>query len=108
MRSLVCLILTATLSGSALSQDRQLRVDAQDCILRAADYRCNLGKRINTIMQTCFFAISGILPREQALQAIKDAVRKTYGRKGRRIIEHPPRDRRRSSRSKSRYGHRTT
>ncbi|MEH6590991.1 MAG: pyruvate:ferredoxin (flavodoxin) oxidoreductase [Halioglobus sp.] len=48
---------------------------------------CGMGKRINTIMQTCFFAISGILPREQAIQSIKDAVQKTYGKKGGRIIE---------------------
>ena len=48
---------------------------------------CGLGKRINTIMQTCFFAISGVLPREQAIAAIKDAVEKTYGRRGRRIVE---------------------
>jgi len=46
-----------------------------------------MGKRINTIMQTCFFAISGILPAEQAIQAIKDAVEKTYGRKGQRIVD---------------------
>ncbi|KGE03003.1 pyruvate:ferredoxin (flavodoxin) oxidoreductase [Pseudohaliea rubra] len=48
---------------------------------------CGLGKRINTIMQTCFFAISGVLPREDAMVAIKDAVEKTYGRRGRRIVE---------------------
>jgi len=46
-----------------------------------------MGKRINTVMQTCFFAISGILPREQAIAAIKQAVEKTYGKKGRRIVE---------------------
>ena len=46
-----------------------------------------MGKRINTIMQTCFFAISGILPREQAISAIKTAVQKTYGKKGQRIVE---------------------
>ncbi len=49
--------------------------------------RSGMGKRINTIMQTCFFAISGILPRDQAIDSIKRAVEKTYGRKGRRIIE---------------------
>lgn len=48
---------------------------------------CGMGKRINTIMQTCFFAISGVLPQEQAIQAIKHAVEKTYGKKGRRIVE---------------------
>jgi pyruvate-ferredoxin/flavodoxin oxidoreductase len=46
-----------------------------------------MGRRINTVMQTCFFAISGVLPREQAIAAIKQAVEKTYGRKGRRLVE---------------------
>lgn len=46
-----------------------------------------MGKRINTIMQTCFFAISGILPSEQAIAAIKTAVEKTYGKKGQRIVD---------------------
>ena len=46
-----------------------------------------MGRRINTIMQTCFFAISGILPRDEAIAKIKEAVRKTYGRKGRKIVE---------------------
>ncbi|TAH46028.1 MAG: pyruvate:ferredoxin (flavodoxin) oxidoreductase, partial [Betaproteobacteria bacterium] len=46
-----------------------------------------MGRRINTVMQTCFFAISGILPQAQAIAAIKRAVEKTYGRKGRRIAE---------------------
>jgi pyruvate-ferredoxin/flavodoxin oxidoreductase len=46
-----------------------------------------MGRRINTIMQTCFFAISGILPRDEAIAQIKDAVKKTYGRKGQRLLE---------------------
>jgi len=46
-----------------------------------------MGKRINTIMQTCFFAISGILPRDEAIAAIKQAVEKTYGKKGGRIVK---------------------
>lgn len=46
-----------------------------------------MGKRINTIMQACFFAISGVLPRAEAIAAIKQAVEKTYGKKGQRIIE---------------------
>ncbi|MFO8024744.1 pyruvate:ferredoxin (flavodoxin) oxidoreductase, partial [Thiohalophilus sp.] len=49
--------------------------------------QAGMGKRINTIMQTCFFAISGILPKEQAIGAIKSAVEKTYGKKGRRIVD---------------------
>ena len=43
--------------------------------------------RINTIMQTCFFAISGILPREQAISAIKESIHKTYGKKGTEIVQ---------------------
>ena len=45
-----------------------------------------MGRRINTIMQTCFFAISGVLPKDEAIAKIKQAVEKTYGRKGRKII----------------------
>jgi pyruvate-ferredoxin/flavodoxin oxidoreductase len=49
--------------------------------------QCGMGGRINTIMQTCFFAISGILPREQAISAIKESIRKTYGKKGGEIVQ---------------------
>jgi pyruvate-ferredoxin/flavodoxin oxidoreductase len=45
-----------------------------------------MGGRINTIMQTCFFAISGIIPREQAIEKIKDTIKKTYGSKGDEIV----------------------
>ena len=45
-----------------------------------------MGARINTIMQTCFFALSGVLPREEAIEAIKYAVKKTYGRKGEEVV----------------------
>ena len=45
-----------------------------------------MGTRINTIMQTCFFAISGVLPREEALAQIKHAIEKTYGRKGEAVV----------------------
>jgi len=46
-----------------------------------------MGRRINTIMQTCFFAISGILPKEDAIAQIKQAVKKTYGNKGQRLLD---------------------
>jgi len=46
-----------------------------------------MGRRINTIMQTCFFAISGILPRDEAIAKIKSAVEKTYGKKGQQVVE---------------------
>ncbi len=45
-----------------------------------------LGARINMIMQTAFFLISGILTEEEAIQAIKDAIKKTYGKKGDKIV----------------------
>lgn len=47
----------------------------------------NLGKRTNTVLQTCFFAISGILPKEEAIQKIKDAIVKSYSHKGDRIVQ---------------------
>ena len=65
--------------------DKRLRFYTIDAY--AVAEAAGMGRRINTVMQTCFFAISGILPREQAIRAIKDAVEKTYGRKGRRLIE---------------------
>src|SRR5579871_3128735 len=46
-----------------------------------------MGGHINTIMQTCFFAISGVLPREKAIEAIKNAIRETYGKRGEAVIE---------------------
>jgi pyruvate-ferredoxin/flavodoxin oxidoreductase len=45
-----------------------------------------MGGRINTIMQVCFFALSGVLPREEAIARIKDSIRKTYGKKGEEIV----------------------
>jgi pyruvate-ferredoxin/flavodoxin oxidoreductase len=46
-----------------------------------------MGGRINTIMQTCFFALSGVLPREEAIDAIKSSIKKTYGKKGEEIVK---------------------
>jgi pyruvate-ferredoxin/flavodoxin oxidoreductase len=46
-----------------------------------------MGTRINTIMQTCFFAISGVLPRDEAIQAIKDSIRHTYGKRGEAVVQ---------------------
>ncbi|GIT97512.1 pyruvate-flavodoxin oxidoreductase [Sulfurovum sp. TSL1] len=47
----------------------------------------NMGSRINTVMQTCFFAISGILPRDEAIEKIKHSIQKSYGKKGDVIVE---------------------
>ncbi|MDD3353444.1 pyruvate:ferredoxin (flavodoxin) oxidoreductase [Zoogloea sp.] len=49
--------------------------------------QAGMGRRINTIMQTCFFAIAGVLPRDEAVAAIKKAVEKTYGRKSKRLTD---------------------
>ncbi len=49
--------------------------------------KSNMGSRINTVMQTCFFAISGILPKEEAIEKIKDSIHKTYGKKGESIVK---------------------
>jgi pyruvate-ferredoxin/flavodoxin oxidoreductase len=46
-----------------------------------------MGGRINTIMQTCFFAISGVLPREEAIAAIKHTIEKTYGKRGVSVVQ---------------------
>ncbi|MBD3616231.1 MAG: pyruvate:ferredoxin (flavodoxin) oxidoreductase [Gracilimonas sp.] len=46
-----------------------------------------MGTRINTVMQTCFFAISEILPKEKAIFLIKDAIKKAYGNKGEEILQ---------------------
>ncbi|MEP0845427.1 MAG: pyruvate:ferredoxin (flavodoxin) oxidoreductase [Phycisphaerae bacterium] len=63
---------------------KKLRFFVIDAYAVAA--KTGMGVRINTIMQTCFFAISGVLPREQAIGAIKDAIKKTYGGKGEEVV----------------------
>jgi pyruvate-ferredoxin/flavodoxin oxidoreductase len=46
-----------------------------------------MGSRVNTIMQTCFFAISGVLPRDKAIEAIKYSIKKTYSKKGESVVQ---------------------
>ena len=48
--------------------------------------KTGMGGRINTIMQTCFFAISGVLPRDEAIDQIKKSIKKTYGKKGEKVV----------------------
>ncbi len=64
--------------------DKQLKFYVIDAYKLAKEV--GLGVRINTIMQTCFFAISGILPKDEAIARIKDAIRKTYGKKGEEVV----------------------
>ncbi len=66
-------------------RDKRLQLWVIDAYAVAAE--AGMGRRINTIMQTCFFAIAGILPKDEAIAAIKQAVDKTYGRKSKRLVE---------------------
>ncbi|MBL3593409.1 MAG: pyruvate:ferredoxin (flavodoxin) oxidoreductase [Synergistaceae bacterium] len=50
-------------------------------------HETGMGVRINTVMQTCFFAISGILPQDEAIAAIKRSIKKTYGSKGEAVVK---------------------
>ena len=65
--------------------DRKLRLFVIDASAVAREV--GLGARTNTILQTCFFAISGVLPREQAIGHIKEAIRKSYARKGQSVVD---------------------
>jgi pyruvate-ferredoxin/flavodoxin oxidoreductase len=65
--------------------DKKLKFYVIDAIKLASEL--GLGARINTIMQTCFFAISGIVPQDEAIRALKDAIKKTYGRKGEAVVQ---------------------
>jgi len=64
---------------------KDIKVYAIDATQVARD--AGLPGRINTILQTCFFAISGVLPRDDAIAAIKTAIAKTYGRRGADVVE---------------------
>jgi pyruvate-ferredoxin/flavodoxin oxidoreductase len=52
----------------------------------AVAQQAGLGPRINTVMQTCFFTLSTVLPREQAIEEIKHAIEKTYGKRGETVL----------------------
>lgn len=65
--------------------DKHIRFYAIDAYEVARN--TGMGGRINTIMQTCFFAISGILSKEAAIACIKNAIKKTYGKKGEAVVQ---------------------
>ncbi len=64
--------------------DKQLRFFVIDASRVARE--AGLGGRINTVLQTCFFAISGVLPRDQAIQRIKQSIEKSYAAKGADVV----------------------
>ncbi len=65
--------------------EKDLNVYVIDAYQVARD--TGMGGRINTIMQTCFFAVSEVIPKEDALEAIKEAIRKTYSKKGDDVVQ---------------------
>ncbi len=69
-------------------QEHMIRKQMKFYVIDAYDVgdKTNMGGRINTIMQTCFFAISGVLPEEEAIVAIKQAIKKTYGKRGEKVV----------------------
>ncbi len=64
---------------------RKAKVFVIDAVKVARE--AGMGGRINTVMQTCFFAISGVLEPDEAIAKIKDAIDKTYGKKGKKIVD---------------------
>jgi pyruvate-ferredoxin/flavodoxin oxidoreductase len=64
--------------------DRKLRFYVVDALSVAR--QAGLAGRINTVTQACFFAISGVLPRDEAITEIKEAIRKTYGKRGETVL----------------------
>jgi pyruvate-ferredoxin/flavodoxin oxidoreductase len=64
--------------------DKRLAFYVIDAFAVARD--TGMGTRINTVMQTCFFAISGVLPRDEAIAQIKHSIEKTYGKRGPEVV----------------------
>lgn len=65
--------------------EKHLRLSVIDA--HSVAHETGIGGRINTVMQTCFFALSGVLPREQAIEQIKQRIRKTYGKRGEIVVQ---------------------
>jgi pyruvate-ferredoxin/flavodoxin oxidoreductase len=70
------------------AQDTIIKKKLRFYVIDAVDVarKAGMGGRINTVMQTCFFAISGVLPRDEAIAAIKHAIEKTYGKRGESVV----------------------
>jgi pyruvate-ferredoxin/flavodoxin oxidoreductase len=71
------------------TQDELIRKKIEFYVIdgNAVARKTGMGTRINTIMQACFFAISGVLPREDAIAQIKKAIYKTYGKRGEAVVQ---------------------
>ncbi len=70
-------------------QEVIIEKDLQFYILDAYNVaeKAGMGRRINTVMQTAFFYISGVLPQEEAIASIKDSIKKTYGKRGEAVVQ---------------------
>ncbi len=70
-------------------QEEIIKKEAKFYVIDASKvaYEANLGKRTNTVLQTCFFAISGILPKDEAISKIKGAIIKSYSHKGEKVVK---------------------
>ncbi len=64
---------------------KKLKMHVIDAVKVARE--SGMGGRINTVMQVCFFALSGVLPKDEAIEAIKKSIKKTYGRKGEEVVQ---------------------
>ncbi len=64
---------------------KKLRFFVVDAVKVARE--AGMGGRINTVMQTCFFALSGVLPRNEAVAAIKRSIEETYGKRGEAVVQ---------------------
>src|SRR6516225_5256585 len=75
----------------SLPREAQEQILAKQITLYAIDASqvardAGLGRRVNTVLQTCFFAISGVMPRDEAITSIKQAIAKTYSRRGPEVV----------------------
>jgi pyruvate-ferredoxin/flavodoxin oxidoreductase len=75
----------------SLPREAQEQILAKQITLYAIDAGqvagdAGLGRRVNTVLQTCFFAISGVMPRDEAIKSIKQAIAKTYSRRGPEVV----------------------
>jgi pyruvate-ferredoxin/flavodoxin oxidoreductase len=65
--------------------EKNLKFYVVDAVSVARD--AGLGQRVNTVLQTCFFALANVLPQEEAIAAIKNGIKKAYGKRGQVVID---------------------
>ena len=76
----------ARLPQALRAQIRSKGIQVQQINAYRVARHAGMGPHINTVMQACFFALSGVLPRQEAIERIRDSIRKTYGRKGEAVV----------------------